>query len=377
MSTWMDSLSNWSRNIEAQLEGLQSSPGSSEGNHPQILPYRSYGTTTQLQLKGRVLQGGGIGSASIDAPLWENVLNMYKRFGTEVVAGARVRASIQGQQQETITDRRGLFEVEFRLNTPLESDRLWHDVDLELLESRSHDPRPIQTTGKVLIPSSHARFGIISDIDDTIVYTYNTDLLRMLQIVYLGNAYTRIPFPGISAFYRALHQGSSGQEQNPIFYVSSSTWNLYDLLEEFLDINGLPVGPLLLRDLEFSLDNLLSFTHEQHKLSHIRPIFDCYSDLPFILVGDSSQRDAEIYQQLVHEYPNRILAIYIRNVMPSDVERRQRLNAIAEAVQQMGVKFVTVPDTLVAATHAARHGWISAEMLPDIQTDERITRDRE
>ena len=61
--------------------------------------------------------------------------------------------------------------------------------------------------------------------------------------------------------------------------------------------------------------------------------------------------------------------------MPNDVERRQRLNAIAEAVQQRGVKFVTVPDTLVAATHAARHGWISAETLPDIQTDERITRD--
>lgn len=343
----------------------------SGSNSLQILPYRGYGTATRLHLMGRVLQGEGLETARIEAPLWENLLNMYKRFGTEVVPGARVQVCFEGQQQEVVTDRRGLFDVEISTNTALTGDRLWYDVQLELLEPQGNDRVPVQQTGRILIPSSAAKFGVISDIDDTIVYTYNNDWLRMLQIVYLGNAHTRIALPGISAFYQALHAGRSGQENNPFFYVSSSTWNLYDLLEEFLAINGLPTGPLLLRDLEFSLDNLLSFTHEQHKLSHIRPIIDGYPDLPFILVGDSGQRDAEIYHQLAREYPDRILAIYIRNVMPTDFAQRQRLNAIAAAVQHLGIKFVTVPDTLIAATHAVRQGWISEDALPGIQTDER------
>lgn len=358
-----------------KLLNLQAGDTVGWNNSLQILPYRGYGNANRLSLKGRVLQGGGVGTARVDAHIWENVLNMYQRFGTEVVPGAQVQVCFEGQKQEVVTDRRGFFDLEIRPDTALKSERCWHDVHLELLAPDNNNRLPIQSTGKILIPSPHTKFGIISDIDDTIVYTYNNDWLRMLQIVYLGNARTRIPLPGISAFYRALHRGRSGQESNPIFYVSSSTWNLYDLLEEFLEINGVPPGPLLLRDLDLSIESLLSFTHEQHKLSYIRPILDCYPDLSFILIGDSSQRDAEIYRQLAQEYGHRILAIYIRNVMPTDVERRQRLNAIAQAVQQMNIPFVTVPNTLIAATHAVRKGWMAAETLPEILTDEQNTND--
>jgi phosphatidate phosphatase APP1 len=59
----------------------------------------------------------------------------------------------------------------------------------------------------------------------------------------LSNARTRKPFSGVAALYRALHRG-----RNPFFYVSNSPRNLYVPLVEFLQRQGLPAGPLLLRD---------------------------------------------------------------------------------------------------------------------------------
>jgi phosphatidate phosphatase APP1 len=75
-----------------------------------------------------------------------------------------------------------------------------------------------------------------------------TNFLKMARMVLLGNAHTRLPFEGVAAFYRALQRGASGGEFNPIFYVSNSPWNLYDLLEDFMDVHGVPAGPLFLRD---------------------------------------------------------------------------------------------------------------------------------
>ena len=49
----------------------------------------------------------------------------------------------------------------------------------------------------------------------------------------------RIAFKGIGAFYRALELGGGAEVVNPIFYVSSSPWNLYDLLERFIELDGI------------------------------------------------------------------------------------------------------------------------------------------
>ncbi len=371
MPSWERALSRWVKDAALQYEALQSGLEDLTGRKdiPQILPYRSYGTSDRLYIHGRALQHGGLKTARANAPVWENALSTYRRFGTQVIPNAWLRIRFGEQQQDVVTDRKGFFNAEIRPTVALEGDR-WYDVKLELLEPSQES---IHTTAKILVPSSQARFGLISDIDDTIVYTYNNDSLKMMQILLLGNAHTRVPLPGIAAFYQALHYGKTGQEYNPIFYVSSSTWNFYDLLEEFLALHHMPAGPLLLREFELSVENFVSsLTHEQEKLRRIRGILDCYPKLSFILVGDSGQKDAQIYRQLISEYPGRIQAIYIRNINPTNVKHRQRLNAIAQEVQQLGVPFVTVINTLTAATHAVRQGWIPADALPAIKANARF-----
>jgi phosphatidate phosphatase APP1 len=75
----------------------------------------------------------------------------------------------------------------------------------------------------VLVPAATARFGIISDIDDTVLWTNVTNKLNMALLMVRSNAHTRKPFQGVAAFYRALSQGVAGNEDNPVF-VSSGSW---------------------------------------------------------------------------------------------------------------------------------------------------------
>lgn len=323
----------------------------------KIAAYRGYGTAQRLKVKGRVLRGEPLTTARETTPPWENLLNMYRRFAAGKVPGARVRAKVAGQQAEVVADAQGYFETQIELNCPLQESSLWHEVGLALLEPEQN----VSSTAEVLVPPPSARFGVISDVDDTIVQTTPNDPWRMIQSVYLGNARTLAPFPGVSAFYRALQRGVSDREYNPIFYVSSSPLNLYDVFEEFLQVGKLPTGPMLLREREFVPENLFGLGHKGHKLVKIRAILQHYPELPFILIGDSGQEDPEIYAQLVQDYRDRILGIYIRDVSVGDSWRQIQLRAIAKQVRQAGSQFQLVTTTEAAATHAANRGWIAAE----------------
>lgn len=363
----LDDLNGAVKDKVSDLLGLEKDP-------MIVLSYRGYGTPNHLHIKGRVLQDQGIKLREEGASTWKNIVNMYRRFESDEVSGARVRAHFGEAQKEVLTDDEGYFNIAFKLsNRPTDAiqkeDQLWQPITLDLLDPLPQHSGPIQVNSEVMVVSERAQFGVISDIDDTIMRTAATDLLKMIRIAYLGNERTRRPFPGVAEFYRALQQGqisvshsredqTGGDNKNPIFYVSSSAWNMYDLFEKFMNFNDIPQGSILLRDIELSPANLLSFNHESHKIEQIAPILDSLPHLPFILIGDSGQKDPEIYRQLVNDYPNRISAIYIRDVTPHNASRQRQLEGIADLVRQTGCEFVLFPETEVAMEHAIAHGWI-------------------
>jgi phosphatidate phosphatase APP1 len=328
----------------------------------EILPYRGHGTSRELFLKGRVLEEAGITHAARDDAVWRNILNMARRFASGEVAGARLRATFRGLQIETIADEEGFFEVHFRLPEPLNGEAGWYQVELDLLSPPSPGGGKVRSTGQVLVPHG-ARFGVISDLDDTVVRSSATSVLKMAWIVVLNNAHTRLPFEGVAAFYRALQLGAEGGGSNPIFYVSSSPWNIYDMLEDFLNVHGVPPGPLFLKD--WSLTVLGK--HRGYKLGVIRRLLSTYEDLPFVLIGDSGEEDPEIYLQAVREHPGRIVAVYIRDV--TSVERDAEVRAMADEARGLGTKMVAVPDTTAAAEHAASIGLIAPDAIDAVRVE--------
>lgn len=318
-----------------------------------------YGTPSRLVLSGRVLRDRDlIRSAPTDSK-WRNLRNSFRRFATREVADVRVRARYGSFETLAASDAEGYFWLDLAPPEPV-FDVPWQRVALELDAPRG---AALSTTAEVLVPPASARFGVVSDIDDTVVTTNVTSTFRMLATVLLSNAHARTPFDGIAAFYRALQRGATGGEGNPIFYVSNGPWNFYGLLVEFFKVNHMPLGPLFLRDFGphvlFSSDS----AHGGHKLMHIARILETYERLPFVLIGDSGERDPEIYAEIVRRYPGRIRAIYIRSVD----RRPQRLAAIAtlaETIRGTSTQFVLAADSAEAAAHAAREGLIDPRSVP-------------
>jgi phosphatidate phosphatase APP1 len=202
-----------------------------------------------------------------------------------------------------------------------------------------------------------------------VVKTDAAHLLRMARSVFLSNARTRLPFKGVAALYRALQQGTTAEPgANPLFYVSSSPWNLYDLLIEFFTLHNIPQGPIFLRDWGVSKHELLPTQHRGHKLVAIEQLLERYPDLPFILIGDSGQEDPEIYHEVVRRYPGRICAVYIRNVS-REPSRATAIRALAQEVITVGSTLILADDTLAVAQHAVEQGWIRPETIPMIAAE--------
>jgi phosphatidate phosphatase APP1 len=191
----------------------------------------------------------------------------------------------------------------------------------------------------------------------------------MSRTTFLNNARTRLPFAGVAEFYSSLQLGRNGKRNNPFFYVSSSPWNLYDLLKDFLDLNKIPAGPLLLRDFGLSGESVAGGGHMGHKFKEIKQIFDAYPHLNFVLVGDSGQEDPVIYQEVVKQFPNRVLAIYIRDVQLAD--REKIAVDISRSLAEHKVEMVVVDNTVEAAEHAAKAGLIYTEAIPAIEEEKK------
>ena len=315
-----------------------------------ISPYRGFGNGKEMLVRGRVLVDKRITRATAAEPVWRNVLNTYRRFQSDEVANARVVASYREAVVESVTDQEGYFLI--RLQTDVgtgfspseraEARSTWLDVNLSLPD------HGVTAVAHVLVPREDAQFGVISDIDDTLVRTNATSLIGMTRSI-ISNAAARLPFEGVADLYRALHL-----ERNPIFYVSSSPWNLYELLHDYMNINGIPHGPMLLQDWGIEESVLVIASHTAHKMAQIASIIEYYPDLKWLLIGDSGQHDPEIYLQVIRAHPGRVVAAIIRDVTP-DLRDSSVAGIIAES-GAAGVEMLYVRDSTEALEHAKRLG---------------------
>ena len=330
----------------------------------QIEAYRSYGTARKFYIKGRLVADRGIAPPTAADSRWRNFRSMVRRFNSREVAGADLVAELpDGSQHLVTTDDEGYYTLIIEppaLPPPLAY--LWYPVPVRVARlpvAFKLPDDPIAAQAPVLVPPAGAEFGVISDLDDTVFETRATNVLKMLGRVLFSNARSKQPFEGVAEFYRALQLGRTGRPDNPFFYVSSSPWNLYDVLDEFLKIHEIPPGPLLLRDLGLGRTDApvpegvtgSAAIHFAHKLREIGAVLTTYPSLPFVLLGDSGQEDARIYREVVRRFPGRVRAIYIRDVRVP--VRAALISPLTAELATEGVPMLLVPDYATAAAHAA------------------------
>lgn len=325
-----------------------------------IISYRSYGTANHLYVLGRALDDVPLKIVE-DQGFITTVRNTVRQFNTYEIRNAEIDLEIPGIiRLSESSDEEGYFLFDKTVEEDL-SDKAdeegWVTVNLHYkgVKGKSDAPGEEHFNGELLIPEERAEYGVISDIDDTILHTGVTSFLklRLLKNSLLTNAYNRIPLEGAPEFYQKLHLGKCGENKNPIFYLSNSPWNLYQYLKLFLDYNKFPKGPILLRNFRSPFDRSLK-PEKPHKQKEIINILKTYPKLNFILIGDSGEHDASIYTDIAVQYPERIKAIYLLSV-----QHKRQMRRIKNIVDDFKATPVLMVDTAaIAEEHARKNGFI-------------------
>ncbi len=332
---------------------------------PKLILYRGYASENKLHLTGYLTEDKGLEKPSEDNTTWQNMVAMLKRYSSENFPFTPIKIKVSNHSYGTQTSFDGTFHLEIEQQSELPSEHTeWKSYFAGCTERLTEDEAKLTATGEDMLPAKSAAYGVISDIDDTIIVSHSTQILRKLWLLLFRNSKTRKPFPGVDAFYQALERGIDNRKNNPFFYVSSSEWNLYDLLEDFCEHNQLPKGVFLLQQLK---TGLLKFrksgggSHE-HKYDKIKHLLHTYPDLQFVLIGDNGQMDPQIYYRIASEFPDRIKAIYIRAVS-------KKKNPVRSDLEQLEIPVVFTKDSTNAAIHAAKIGLIPTGSIAAIKRD--------
>ncbi|WP_158847248.1 App1 family protein [Algibacter sp. L1A34] len=324
----------------------------------QIIAFKTYGTGSRVYLRGRAIE-----DESIDLEqksVLKLLINAWKRFETDEIKHAELVVKLGVDSLfYTKTDERGYFLLDETVDDicKYQDDEGW--VRFEFSFKNKLVKREIQFENKfsahMLIPSGSTRFGVISDIDDTILHTGIVSMFkwRVLFNTFLKSAGKRLPLEGAAEFYKLLHKGKAGHEANPIFYVSHSPWNLYRYLDYFLKQNKFPAGPIILRKFP-SVFKRKSKDEKPEKQREIINLLKSYPDLKFILIGDCGEHDPDIYIEITQVFPDRISAIYLRSVKHK--KKMLRVSGLFKDYKTTPVLLVETSEQ--AIEHARKSGFV-------------------
>ena len=255
--------------------------------------------------------------------LFEEILQEQYDLETSAASEANFSRRINLMIADNERDKRIVIALAGRTHElPLSSANGHFETTLQIAASEleSHAPDGLLTYMAVTAAAEHRQFigevrllgatglSIISDIDDTVKISNVTDHTSLLDYTFLRDF---VAAPGMSELY--AHWSERGAS---LHFVSSSPWQLYAPLREFLDDTGFPWATLSLKSVRFRDETFFNLFKKgtETKPVAIEAIIDRYPNRNFILVGDSGEQDPEVYAAIMHKYPDRILGIYIRNV---------------------------------------------------------------
>lgn len=170
-----------------------------------------------------------------------------------------------------------------------------------------HEDEKIFEFKDVLYPGN-SKYGIISDIDDTIKVTNVCSDKRSIFRNTFADDMSTWEVPGVADFFRFLNQ----KYDVSFFYVSNSPYQLYSNLMKFFKMFEFPAGAVYLK--RYSGNILNSFMEPSHarKKVPLERIFTHFSDKKFFLIGDTSEQDLEAYVDIARLHPENVAGIFLR-----------------------------------------------------------------
>jgi phosphatidate phosphatase APP1 len=279
------------------------------GAHDEVEPawielYSSWGSQSDGVLLGRAHKGNPLPRPKPFESKLHHLVETAEALELQALPGVVVRFDgLPGGPQRVTSDDHGFLRL------PLAGVQPGLIPVTATLED-SHRVAPRATTTVQAFDASPG-VAIISDIDDTLTDTGVTHFWTLLDHTLFNGTWEVKTFPGCpTAVTQLAGKLGDGRPVRPLFFVSGSPWGLHDRISEAFDRMGFPHGAMILR--RYSQEPLDPF---EFKHPHLLEIFDAFRGKDFVLLGDSGEKDPEVYRAVMNERPNhRVAAVYIHNV---------------------------------------------------------------
>ncbi len=267
-----------------------------------VIPYTGYGGRGWVRVLCRVL----LTKPSTRPPAERSQVRGvrgWRSFTSVPVTDVPVVITAGGVAYRVTADRGGVVDTRIEVDLPFG----WNTISIQTDDSPAVE-------APVFVVDPGVRFGIISDIDDTVMVTALPRPFLAAWNTFVLNEHARRPVPGMAVLYERLVRTHPGA---PVIYLSTGAWNVAPTLTRFLSRNLYPAGALLLTDWGPTHDRWFRSGRE-HKRDSLRHLAAQFPDIRWLLIGDDGQHDEDLYGDFVDEQPGNVAAVCIRQLSPSE-----------------------------------------------------------
>ncbi|BDI23106.1 App1 family protein [Herbiconiux sp. L3-i23] len=313
--------------IEDAIQEFREKRARSRGLLPTVIPYAGYGGAGWVRVLGRVLLTREARSPRPSVRGWRS-------FTSVAVNDVNVVITIGKTEHRVHADRGGVIDV--RLKSRLSPG--WRTVTMRTDDPDGPDSAAVEAP--VYIVDGETRFGLLSDIDDTVMVTALPRPLLAAWNTFVLNEHARTPTPGMAVLYDRIIKAHDG---SPTIYLSTGAWNVAPTLSRFLGRNLYPRGPMLLTDWGPTHDRLFR-SGRQHKVDSLARLATEFPDVKWLLVGDDGQHDEEIYGEFALAHPNNVAAVAIRQLSSGEAVLAGGRSKADDYSRRTDVPWVYAPD---------------------------------
>lgn len=272
------------------------------GHVPTVVPYTGYGSTEWVRVFCRVLLSKPVRADDTSKRRRrrrEQGIRGWRSFTSVPVGDVPVVIEVGGERIEVLADRGGVVDTKI----PVHLKSGWNRAVLRV-EGSEDVEAPVWVVGP------DVDFGIVSDIDDTVMVTALPRPFVAFWNTFVLDEHARSPTPGMAVLYERLVRAHPG---SPVIYLSTGAWNVAPTLTRFLSRNLYPAGPILLTDWGPTHDRWFR-SGRAHKTENLHRLAEEFPHMRWLLIGDDGQHDEELYADFAKQHPGQVAAVAIREL---------------------------------------------------------------
>ncbi|MCC4907224.1 DUF2183 domain-containing protein [Microbacterium sp. cx-55] len=290
----------WLARLERRFHSWRERRARARGLTPTVSAFPGYGSQSWVRVLGRVvIPPRGARGRNGDY----SGVRGWRSFAAVPVGFAQVVVTIDGVDHEVVADRGGVVDTVL----PATLAPGWQDLRVRVENGES-------TRLRVLVVADDTTFGVVSDVDDTVMVTALPRPFLAAWNSFVLNEHARQPVPGMSVLLDRVVAEYPGA---PVIYLSTGAWNVSPTLARFLRRHLFPSGAMLLTDWGPTHDRWFR-SGQEHKTSNLNRLAQEFPHITWLLIGDDGQHDEQIYTAFASAHPAQVAAVAIRQLTPAE-----------------------------------------------------------